>query len=343
MVLRDSGRQEINLRYRHFHPRDTADCLRLLESRPEYDAQLLAELPLFWKRLFDEQAMLSAVVEQCDPGTPTQIVGFGADVFVNDSFIEEARTRREPGLTSCVIGRELSGKASPILRRDAIARANADNGLNVVVVNVATSRSLPARSSDYAIRYRVLEGFIWLHRGYLIKECLQEVWDETDSKWSRAVYGIVRTDYAEFYEGMSNSGPRYRPYLVGITSEEALKNPGSVTAPVFLYSRPRLGFSPGAQELLARAMDGETDIEVANALHLSLPAVKMRWRFIYERVASVAPELLPEPICQLSESARGREKRRRIVEYVRNHLEELRPFHASRVATSSLSSSYARR
>src|SRR5262249_54468042 len=160
------------------------------------------------------------------------------------------------------------------------------------------------------------------HRGYLIKECLQEVWDETDSQWSKAVYGTVRTDYAEFYERMSCPVPRYRPYLVGITSEEALKNPGSVAAPVFLYSRPRLGFAGGAQQLLARAMDGETDIEIANALHLSVPAVKMRWRFIYERMASVAPELLPEPISQLSESARGKEKRRRIIEYVRNHPEE---------------------
>ena len=329
MVLPDSERVEMNLRYRNFHPRDTADCLHLLESRPEYDARLLAQLPLFWKRLFDEQAMLSAVIEQCKLRTPTQILGFGADVFVTDSFIGEARTGREPGLTSRVVGLELSGRASPILRRDAIARANAGNGLNVIVLNVATA----ARSSDYAIRYRLLEGFIWLHRGYLIKECLHEVWDETDSTWSKAVHGTVRTDYAQFYQRMKCSVPRYRPYLVGITSEEALKNPGSVAAPVFLYSRPRLGFSPRAQELLAGAMDGETDIEIANALHLSVAAVKMRWRFIYNRVGLVAPDLLPKPTSQVSEFVRGQEKRRRIVEYVRNHPEELRPFTVSRAAT----------
>jgi hypothetical protein len=287
--------------------------------------------PLFWKRLFDEQAMLSAVVEQCEPGTPAQILGFGTDVFVTDSFIGEARTGREPGLTSRVVGLELSGRASPILRRDAIARANAGNGLNVIVVNVASSRSA-ARASDYAIHYRLLEGFIWLHRGYLIKECLHEVWDETDRTWSKAVQ-TVRTDYAEFYQRMKCSVPRYRPYLVGITSEEALKNPGSVGAPVFLYSRPRLGFSPRAHELLAGAMDGETDIEIANALHLSVAAVKMRWRFIYNRVGLVAPDLLPKPTSQVSESVRGQEKRRRIVEYVRNHPEELRPFTVSRAAS----------
>src|SRR5262245_46512213 len=75
VVPLNPGERGMNLRYRNFHPRDTSDCLHLLESRPEYDAQLLAELPLFWKRLFDEQAMLSAVVEQCEPGTPTRIVG----------------------------------------------------------------------------------------------------------------------------------------------------------------------------------------------------------------------------------------------------------------------------
>ena len=59
-----------------------------------------------------------------------------------------------------------------------------------------------------------------------------------------------------------------------------------------------------------------------------LPAVKMRWRAIYDRVESIAPELFPRQTTDASESIRGMEKRRFIVEYVRNHLQELRPFSA---------------
>jgi hypothetical protein len=160
---------------------------------------------------------------------------------------------------------------------------------------------------------------------------LQEVWDKTDREWVKS-YGTLRADYADYYKRAALPIPSYRPFLAGVTCEESLRNPSSIAAAVFLYTPPRFQFSQGAQELLAWALEGETDIAIATALHLSLPAVKMRWRFIYDRVAAVAPELLPKPTGHLSESARGKEKRRSVVEYVRNHPEELRPFAVTRTA-----------
>jgi hypothetical protein len=80
--------------------------------------------------------------------------------------------------------------------------------------------------------------------------------------------------------------PTYRPSLFGITAEEALADAGSLASWVFLSNPPRFGFSERAQELLIGAMDGGTDPRLAKALHVSLPAVKMRWRAIYQRVKS---------------------------------------------------------
>ena len=96
-------RLTMNLRYRRFQPGDTTDCLRLMQTYPEYSPQLLAELPLLWKRLFDEQAMIAAVIEDCEPGKHASIVGFGADVFVTDAFMGEARGGREPYLSARLV------------------------------------------------------------------------------------------------------------------------------------------------------------------------------------------------------------------------------------------------
>src|SRR5689334_10620278 len=122
----------MNLRYRLFHPRDTTACLRLLQRYPEYDHQLFADLPCFWKRLFDEQAMVAAVIESCGPRASDAVLAFGADVFVTDGFMAEARASREPGLVARLIRRELYDEATPILRVGAIAQADAGTGLNVI-------------------------------------------------------------------------------------------------------------------------------------------------------------------------------------------------------------------
>ena len=212
----------MNLQYRRFQPRDAAGCVRLLQKYPEYSPQILSALPQFWQRLFDEHAMISCVTEDLDPRTGASIVAFGADVFVTDTFMTEARAGREPHLANRVIQRELDGHASPVLRRKAIARANAAEGLNVIIIHAASSDM-----SIYAIPHSLSEAFIWSHRGYHLREILQEVWDERDRDWVES-YAVLRGDYSDFYDKDGQSIPPYRPYLFGITAEEALRDAGSL-------------------------------------------------------------------------------------------------------------------
>jgi hypothetical protein len=220
----------MNLRYRSFHPRDATACQRLLQRYPEYSPQVLDALRTFWKRLFDEHAMIAAVIEDCEAGVPGTIVAFGADVFVSDGFMAEARAGHKPGVTDRLVRRELYDKLTPILRVDAIARANAAAGLNVIIIHNGLPELLTSGSIQ-AIGFKFQEAFTWAHRGYRIKEILHEVWDETDREWVRALQKL-RADYSDFY-GKSSCVPRVRPSLVGITREEALENTGSITAPLF--------------------------------------------------------------------------------------------------------------
>jgi hypothetical protein len=314
----------MNLQYRNFRLTDAASCVRLLAIYPEYTPDILAQLPIFWKRLLGDQAIITATIEEREPGRRPRIVAFSATVFVTEVFMQEARLGREPYLVRRLIERELRGRASPILRRNAIARANAGEGLNTIILHAAP-KTAEHGEPGYAYRFYLKEAIVWSHRGYRIREGLQEVWSEIDLEWVRA-YQSLRSDYSDYYQSTGGPIPNPRPYLYGVTAEEALKNASSLAAPVFLYTPPRFYFSHGAQDMLARALDGETDSALANSLHVSLAAVKMRWRQIYDRVEEIAPELIPEPAGRLSEASRGKEKRRYIIEYVRNHPEELRPF-----------------
>jgi hypothetical protein len=61
-------------------------------------------------------------------------------------------------------------------------------------------------------------------------------------------------------------------------------------------------------------------------LGTSLPAVKKMWVSIYCRVEDCLPELIGDPLqADVPPSGRGREKRRRVMAYLREHPEELRP------------------
>ena len=79
--------------------------------------------------------------------------------------------------------------------------------------------------------------------------------------------------------------------------------------------------------MLMRALEGWTDEELAAKLGKSLPTIKKTWRSAYQRVEAKLPGLeLSQTGPGTTESKRGREKKRRLLGYLRDHPEELRPF-----------------
>ena len=87
----------------------------------------------------------------------------------------------------------------------------------------------------------------------------------------------------------------------------------------------RCGFSRREQQLLLCALAGNsaTDQELAGALGVSIPTIKKMWSSIYDRVADASPEIVPalsRP--HRGKSERGKEKRRRLLVYLREHPED---------------------
>jgi hypothetical protein len=273
-----------------------------------------------------DNAMLSAVIEDRDLAECSRIVALGTSVFVTDAYMREARSGNEPYLTARTIALELAGR-SPILRPAAIRGANSTLGLNLLMLQYGEARERLSPEQRIAVRYKMRDTFFADHGGYQLQEILQEYWDEIELPFVLNGWGKLRTDYGDYFRGrgLAVPPPERGPHLIGFTRAEARDDPGDMAASMFVYTPPRIFFSPAEQELLTCALLGETDGQLTRSLRLGLPTVKGRWRRIYARVAAVSPELVSDCSDVPPDGARGKEKRRPLLEYLRRHPEELRP------------------
>jgi DNA-binding NarL/FixJ family response regulator len=70
-------------------------------------------------------------------------------------------------------------------------------------------------------------------------------------------------------------------------------------------------------------LEGLTDTEIASETSTSANAVRLSWRSIYDRIEQGTGLVLPSSDRLM---ARGPEKRRHALAFVRDHPEEIRPF-----------------
>jgi hypothetical protein len=115
------------------------------------------------------------------------------------------------------------------------------------------------------------------------------------------------------------------PHYMGLTRDVAFSRPGSWVGFLFVREAPRFGFRTSEQRLLLAALQGGTDEDLADTLGISLSAVKKTWRSIYDRVTPRSPGLIPDQVPEELTSERGKEKKQRLLAYLREHPEELRP------------------
>jgi len=282
-------------------------------------------LPELWLRLIEDEAVMGTVVEMRADSGEVRLAGFGCGAFVTGAWAGEASRGLEPYLAA----RTLLESPSPILRPPRLGRENAGRGLELVFLHYAEDPGLPPDTA-MAVRFELLRSALATFSSYHVNSVLQEFWDEIPPEFIVHGWGRVRSDFGGYYcqQGRLPPPPGGRPYLIGITREEARADPGDGAAALFVHHAPRIRFSTGEKSLLRQALPGQTDPEIAAQLGIAMPSVKSRWRAVYERTAGVMPELLPAGPAGAGASAgaigRGPEKRRLLLGYLRRHPEELR-------------------
>lgn|GEM_PF-371709 len=301
-----------------------------LQERALYNEVSRKDTLQFWNHLLETGSCITVVIE--DRGLPKgkRLVVFGLSVFVTDAFVKEARTTLPPFLGLRIMEKWKGGERV-FLTPEEIARANAAEGLNLVILHYGLDISRLNPEDAFRAQQMLQQLAVAYHAGYQIKELLNQYYGLEWKKIFDNSGFVLRRDYREFTGTPyipARLESKLHPHLVGSSFAEALKYPGTRAA--YLCCRsipPRFRFLPAEQEVLRKALMGETDEEIGLSIPVSHWTVKKRWQTLYDRVMKVDPDLLSDlPEAYRAMGGPQKQRRRYLLDYLRNHPEELRPY-----------------
>jgi hypothetical protein len=315
---------QMSVRVRRMRPRDAAMAGAMMIADLRMSSALANALPSLLHNLLTTGRLTGFCLEGARAGEPKakgfgSIVAFGLSGFLSDACVEAFLNAPVAYfamdlLESC-IGCDSS---SVLLGLDAVARANAGNGLNLTPICWVQRPRYRANTQGVELMALNKEIFLKQHLGYNLKCLVKEIAAHEEARFVAA--GYTRVKKLNAIDGTE------RVALV-LTREQAERGEfGSAFGILFSSSRPRLGFTPIQQQVLDGALDGLSDQEIADDLGLSAHGINMRWRTIYRRIEE-QPEVATAVFRGTTYGTAGSvQKRRRVIAFVRAHPEELRPF-----------------
>jgi DNA-binding CsgD family transcriptional regulator len=317
----------MSIRYRPMRPKDVRECAEIVASVPSAGpiyGDALGDLHPAWLRLLEYEAKTAVVFEDIT-GRRAKICAIGVSLFVHDEFAQELKAR--PFWFPPELARRFRRGQSPILSERELRDANSRGDLTLLVWE---GRIAPGFEENSEVYRKLANVFIEVHRGFFLKEVISHH-VETVQRFHvlLQIGGLLWDPIAKCYTDNDGRDPEEiikSPHFFGSIRELELGRPGSWMGGLFEYQPPQFGFSRSEQRLLLLALNGGTDQELSDELGISLFTVKNTWRAIYERVADRRPELIPfNSAAENGTSERGKEKKQRLIAYLREHLEELRP------------------
>lgn len=276
------------------------------EDRPLFDEYVWPRLPDLVEKLLRAEMVRLAIIESLPGREPRMLGGIS---FIEPEYVAAARAAGST-LLNMVMRAAIEGR-EPFLSPKKIAKVNARAELHLLNF-FGNVDALDLRKPEIANFYEVSNrGYHLLHFGYAFRA----MWVEVCPR--HHVEELQNQGMHIERELKLPSGPIAT--LMCLTREKALANPYSRRSGYFFPPAPRFGFSPGEQSLLEWTMLGLADNDIAAKVHVSMDAIKKRWRSIYAKVANVDPELL-------ATADSGAAQRRELLTYLEVHLEEVRPY-----------------
>jgi DNA-binding CsgD family transcriptional regulator len=339
------------LRYRPATLRDLGECQSCLRDSFAFDKTTRPALISLWRDLMQSDQGRAAVIEDISAASGSRILWFCFKVFASDEQAEYFKWEAPPFLGRNLMELHRQKLPLPLMTPDQLRKANAPNGSGVtmVVLNSGFAPSVLEDTEKMAlISDKVIDFNCYFVAGYNLNEVLLELYDDFSFAWARGAGYHPRSDYSPYYERrdthteLEKNCPR--PQLWGVNREEGHQGIGTVAGIVFKYQTPQFYFRPADQEMLMWALASATDAELAEELCLSPNTIKRRWKTIYERVEMVNPTLF-EHVFRTGESGsgeRGSERRRHLLNYLKQHPEELRPLPKAKDQVSGASANKLR-
>jgi hypothetical protein len=313
-------------------PAELEECLSINPKGMGHELVGRARALAVWHWLLKTRSFQGFAIESDQPIQGHRIVGFGASAFVSAAFAERELADPKPGLNARLVSGIACGQAI-VPSAKQVGYENAQGRLHLIVLQGGSMLEVLTPEQCQDVLRQVSLGVIGCLDGYQVCRALMETPSAVDIERAK-LFPIwqVRSTHESFHRNNpGNSWNRDRALF-------AIDCAGGPTFVVKGGLEPVLRLRSSDQELLAAAMNGSTDLELSNELGLKLPTLKKRWAAVFNRVAIARPDLLPGHDDHLDRQARGRQKKHRLLAYVREHPQELRPFRhpqTSRNRTSS--------
>jgi DNA-binding CsgD family transcriptional regulator len=157
------------------------------------------------------------------------------------------------------------------------------------------------------------------HLGYHIRAIVHETFRPVH-KALQLASGMAQLH--EFAQAVPDDCSDPRPSVqVGMTRRQSLAEPaGSPISLLFRSEMPRYYFAASERRVLRAALSGRSDADIAAQFGVTRDAVKKTWRNVFARVDHATNGDANGAADQTGH------RRRQLLEYIRQHPEELRPF-----------------
>lgn len=311
------------MNFRNARPDDIDACIELLRADGGFTAEpaVWEALPQLWRdALLNDELASFQVFEKPEP-TGLSIVAFRLSAFFTESFAESYAAAPHGQVAAAVWRRVMAGH-SPILDRSEIAHDNARGALKLGVLHWATRRRDPLNPETLRVLSLVPSAWQVAHGGYRLEQIVfYEMFYSAAAKVMANIGYRIRE-----CEPVAGTAPDAEPAYVFYWPKEdsALGLAALVPAIATSMPTPRFRLTPTQQRLIKAALEGARDRDIAEALGVRYDTVRQNWHSVYQRIEQIDPDMLPGD--KTSDGRRGDEKRRVVVEYMRQHREELRPF-----------------
>jgi hypothetical protein len=304
--------------------RDVNECVQTLASHPDFHLQYDGQRELLRRaliRLVGSEGFRAYVFEDAD-GTPARHMGVGAIAFLTDGFTEEAKKTPYFWIGAELIRKLLLGEM-PVLSDREVRVANSGEGLTVFAWPLGF-RSEDCKEAEFL--NALMATFIHEVRGYNLKEFIGQATVVDGVRASLNSGALLFTCEGVLGELPPSGAEKLlaQPHLISILRAAALKHVGAWSTSIFVHTPPRIGFSQSEQRLLSTGLDGRTDEELAEELAISISAIKKAWSSIYAKIDRAALGIFGNTSDGAS-GDRGKEKKQKVLAYIRTHPEELRP------------------
>jgi DNA-binding CsgD family transcriptional regulator len=316
------------MRARAIAPNDASAAAAWIIRELPVPRDLATSLPTLLARLISEEVLRGELVEYVHGRTsPPVFAAFGLSSFLSNATAAQYLASPYPYLELQLLGQaRQSSRSGAFLSYDEIAEGNAGVGLTLFPLMWLQRSNDAAKAETRALLAACQQSFIRIHRGYRLSRILKEAPANRGS-------AFLAGGFREHHRLVPGTPHRFAGrtlkqehviFEVSRSDVEAVP-PGTAISHLFAYQPPRCGLTRSEKQVLERSVSHQTDAKIAAGLGITPSAVALRWRSIYARVAAHVPSAL-ENDPSSSSTVRGKEKRRRVIAFVSDYPEEMRPY-----------------